>query len=435
MAFIEQRGKWLRIIFKYQGKRYTHSLHSPDGRTAQAIKGGVEKTILQLQQRLLTIPAGADVKDFILTGGQTVVRPAGAPAAVEEELTPPPEEPLTLARLTEQYTQTMAIGAIEDSSLETIRMHLRHFERTLGADCPLEELTLTKLQGHINKRAGEKGIRKKPLSPTTIKKEVASLRAAWNWGVQAGLLAAAFPSKGLKYPKTSEKPPFQTWQEIERQIAQGGLDEAGALELWDCLFLGLEEIEELLRYVQEHAVQPWVYPMFCFAAHTGARRSEMIRARRVDLDLDHGTFRIQEKKRSHSRRTSRRVPLSGFLAQVLGDWLRIHPGGPFLFAQSDHVFRSKKNRDAATAVTRDEAHDHFKRTLAGGRWRVLRGWHVLRHSFASNCALRGVDRGLINSWLGHQTKEMVQRYRHLFPHQEKRAIQLVFGRQAEVNQP
>jgi site-specific recombinase XerD len=58
---------------------------------------------------------------------------------------------------------------------------------------------------------------------------------------------------------------------------------------------------------------------------------------------------------------------------------------------------------------------------------VLRGWHVLRHSFASNAAMKGVDQRVINSWLGHQTEEMVQRYRHLFPDQERHAINLVFG--------
>ena len=31
-------------------------------------------------------------------------------------------------------------------------------------------------------------------------------------------------------------------------------------------------------------------------------------------------------------------------------------------------------------VTKDEAHDHFQRTLARSKWAVLRGFHVLRHS-------------------------------------------------------
>lgn len=79
-------------------------------------------------------------------------------------------------------------------------------------------------------------------------------------------------------------------------------------------------------------------------------------------------------------------------------------------------------------LTRDEANDHFKRMVAGTKWDKLRGWHVLRHSFASNCARQGIDQRLIDEWMGHQTEEMRKRYRHLFPDQQQQAIQSVFGK-------
>ncbi len=424
MAFLERRGDWFRLIFKYDGRRYTHSLHTQDERVAFALKGCVERTILQLQQRLLVAPDGGDLKEFILSGGQ-VAKPLSPRDLPREEVLRP--EPVTLGRFRERYLDTLSIGAVEESTYGTTAMHLRHVEKTLGEGFPLPSLSLADLQGHVNRRARQKGIRGRPLSPTTIKKEVATLWAAWNWGAQSGLLTGLFPHKGLKYPKATEKPPFQTWAEIERQISAGGLSPAEEQDLWDCLFLTLAEVEELLAFVKGAAVQPWVYPLFCFVAHTGARRSEAIRAKLADLDLDGGAVRIQERKRSHERHTSRRVPLSAFLAGVLRDWLVVHPGTPQLFCQQAGVFRSKKKRLAATPITRDEAHDHFKRTLAGSKWKVLRGYHVLRHSFASNCAMKGVDQRLINAWLGHQTEEMVQRYRHLFPTQERQALRAVFG--------
>jgi integrase len=118
--------------------------------------------------------------------------------------------------------------------------------------------------------------------------------------------------------------------------------------------------------------------------------------------------------------------LSAFVQTILRDWLAIHPGGQLLFCQAA-VVRSKKQRVAPIAVTADEAHDHFRRCQAGSRWAVLRGWHVLRHSFASNCAAVGIDQRIIDEWMGHQTEEMVRRYRHLFPDQQRKAIDLVFG--------
>jgi integrase len=75
----------------------------------------------------------------------------------------------------------------------------------------------------------------------------------------------------------------------------------------------------------------------------------------------------------------------------------------------------------------DEAHDHLRRSLRGSRWAVIRGWHIARHSFASNCAAKGIDQRLIDRWLGHTTDEMRRRYQHLIPHQEQQAIGAVFG--------
>src|SRR6516165_3861296 len=186
-------------------------------------------------------------------------------------------------------------------------------------------------------------------------------------------------------------------------------------------------IDELLAYVKEQARLPFLSPTFPFAAHTGARRSEMLRVRIDDLDLAGQTVLLREKKRTKEERTFRRVPLSPFLLGVLRDWLSAHPGGQHLFCQAAVVAYSKTKRSASTPVTRDEAHDHFKRTLADSQWKVLRGWHVFRHSFCSNCAAAGIDQRLIDAWVGHTTEEMRRRYRHLLPNQERQAIQTVFG--------
>ena len=136
---------------------------------------------------------------------------------------------------------------------------------------------------------------------------------------------------------------------------------------------------------------PWIYPLVCTAAHTGTRRSELLRIQIPDIDFDRNAILIHEKKRAKGKRTSRRVTITPILRQVLNDWLSVYPGGPWLFAQASAVFRSKSKRSAPTQVdARDECHDHFKRTLAGGKWKVLRGIHLLRHSFIS-CSRGGWD--------------------------------------------
>ena len=220
-----------------------------------------------------------------------------------------------------------------------------------------------------------------------------------------GLLTGKFPYKGLRYPKFTEKPPFQTWDQIQRRIKAGGLSDAEKRTLWDCLYLQSAETADLLAHVKARAAQPWVYPLFCFAAYTGTRRAEMLRVLVADVDFDGKTVLIREKKRAKGKTTTRRIPLTSLLARVLKDWLAVYPGGQYLFCQSPTVVRSKTKRMASTPITHDEAHDHFKRVVRGSKWDVLRGYHVLRHSFISACASKGIDQRLIDEWTGHATDE------------------------------
>src|SRR5690606_6527036 len=78
-------------------------------------------------------------------------------------------------------------------------------------------------------------------------------------------------------------------------------------------------------------------------------------------------------------------------------------------------------------ITRDMATYHLKACLRGTKWEVVKGWHALRHSFASNCAAAGVDERTINAWMRHSGEAMARRYRHLFPDAQRRDIERVFG--------
>jgi integrase len=277
------------------------------------------------------------------------------------------------------------------------------------------------LQAHIDRR------RKKGVSPVTLKKEIATLRACWNWAAHAGLLKGIFPSKGLRFPKESEKEPFRTFAEIEAIIVAENPDDERKDVLWEALYLTRAEVEEFLHYVQANGTLPWVYPMVALASYTGARRSEMLRMLTADADLAACVLTIREKKRVKGRRSTRTAPITPRLVQILRDWLAIKPDGPHLFCQAETVARSKTKRTSPTAITGDEAHDHFKRTVEGSKWSVMRGWHVLRHSFCSNMVAAGIDQRIIDEIMGHSTEEQRRRYRHLAPKVTAEAVKAVFG--------
>jgi integrase len=444
MATLERRNDHFRIIFFYKNKRYAQSLHTGDIKEAETLRGGIEERLMRLNQNLVELRPGADLVDYVVSGIN--IAEGERPAAQG-----PPPDKITFAKLRDAYLETHAHGAMEENSLSTVRLHLGHFAVSLGERFPMPDLKQDDLQAHVTKRS-QKKYRGKKLSPVTLRKEMASFRAVWNWGVDSGKLTGQFPNRGLKYPKYDEKLPFMTWHEIERKIAPD-MTQAEKAELWDCLYLRADELAQLLAFVKDHAAHPWIYPLFCFAAHTGTRRSEILRVLVSDVDFDASVVLVREKKRSRKQRTTRRVPLTPFLIGVLKEWIAAHPGGRHLFCHHGEVARSKKRskttghrndkerpsshngrmatvrkreKTAVGSLTRDEIHDHFKRTLAGSKWAVLRGMHALRHSFISACASKGVDQRLLDEWTGHSTEEQRRRYRHLYPTTQQEAIKGVF---------
>jgi integrase len=296
MAWLEQHptsGRF-KICFRWGGQQVKKTVKITKRSEAEAVRLRLEENIGLVERGRLQLPPEADIATFLLSDGKMT-----QPPKVE-----PSPKPLTWGELRDLYVAAHSYGAMETNSLQTVTMHLKHFVTTLGAQFPIGQLTLEDLQRHVERRA-KKQYRGRPLSPVTLRKEMASFRACWDWGVQAGKLKGTFPNRGLKYPKASEKPPFQTWEEIERQIARGGLTQMEQDDLWNCLFLTLPQIIEMLAYLREHARVPFLYPLFTFAAHTGARRSEMLRVRIEDLDLEGQTVLLREKKRSKEKRTYR----------------------------------------------------------------------------------------------------------------------------------
>jgi integrase len=437
MAALQLRSDRYRVIFRYHGKQHTLNLGRVSETEAAAKSAQVDYLLMRLKQGLIEVPAGIDIVDFVEHDGKMPLTPAPGPAP----------QVLSLADLRDRYLTTYA-SANENNTLGTAKIHFRHLSSTFGPQFPLPDLKPPDLQRHIDRRGSAS------VAPVTIRKEIATLGTAWNWANRTGLIATPYPNSGLVYPKTSEKPPFQTREEIERQVRRARLDEAAQSALWECLYLTLPDITALLDHVKTHAVHPWIYPMVCLAAHTGARRSELLRAQVSDVDFEGETILIHERKRQKGRRTTRRAPISPFLYGVLKAWLDEHPGGAHLFCHGDAVDRSRtrsrttghqapatrptslkgrrasvrlRDRPASGAISKDEAHDHLRRTLHRSPWEILRGWHVLRHSFVSCCASAGVDQRIIDEWVGHTTGEMRRRYRHLIPSIQKKAIRTVFG--------
>lgn len=441
MASLQRRGQVFSCIFCWNGKRHWFKIGAVSEKEAEAKAAQVDYLLMRLKQRLVEVPPGIDLVDFIQHDGKP-------PAPSEDVDAPSPRRPFTISNLRDRYLETHA-GAHEKSSLYTTRIHFKHLVRVLGEAAPIGEMKHADLQRYVEERAAT-------VSPATIRKEIQTLGTAWNWGKRMGFVGKDCPNRGLVYQKSDEKPPFQTIEEIERRLAAGGLNASQVSELWNSLYLRPSEVASLLEHVRENALHPWVHPLISTAAHTGMRRSELMRARIVDVDFQSNTVLIREKKRVKGQRSTRRAPLTPTLAKVLKEWLSVHPGGQHLFCHAEFVERSKKRSrttghqsekvrptslkgrkatvgerierpEIGGTLSEKETHDHLKRTLRGSRWAVVRGYHVLRHSFVSALAAAGVDQRIIDDIIGHSTEEQRRRYRHLTPDLKHEAVKNVFA--------
>ena len=82
--------------------------------------------------------------------------------------------------------------------------------------------------------------------------------------------------------------------------------------------------------------------MVVSAAHTGARRSELMGSRIDDIDFDAETVTIRDEKRVRGKRKTRVVPLSPVLKDTLWKWINgQHAGGQKTFHLPTDVARYK----------------------------------------------------------------------------------------------
>ena len=407
MAWLEREptGQF-HVRFRIGSRKFKRSLKTKSESEAETRRVRLEETIRLVESGRITVPADVDLPTYLLSDGR-LDHPMAVPDAVR------------LGDLFDEFTESLPEGSMEANSLYTAKIHMNHLRRTLGARFVARDLSLSDLQKHIRKRSTEKGIRGRRVSPTTIKKELTTFSSVWSWARLSGYVDGPFPNSGLRYPKTAEKPPFQTWKAIESQIARGHLSDEEQSDLWDCLFLSIDEITELLVHVAASRQPPWLHPMCCMAAFTGARRSEMLRSQISDFDFVNDTVVIREKKRSRSKRTTRVLPIAPGFREVIARWLDAQAATKFTFSHNGDC-----QEESATI---DASNHHLRQALSGSRWAKIRGWHMFRHSFISNCAACGIDQRIIDAWSGHQTEEMRRRYTHLFPDNQQDAIRLVFG--------
>ncbi|MFH1267633.1 MAG: site-specific integrase [Planctomycetota bacterium] len=406
MAHMSKKGDWFVARFTWDGKEYKKSLKTKDSGDAKAALREVENRLHDLHRGKVAIPPGVDSGDFIVWGN-------GAQRKGEPRAAAP-----TFVELTNAYLLAQK-GFKAESTVTTEGIHLKTAAAALGrlANAPVDQLRHRDLVAVLQTRLQQ-------VTDTTVKKERQTIIALFAWAVQQEILDSS-PAAGLPPIKADrDRPPFRTFEEVEEMLGQGGLNDAQAVELWECLYLTSAEIGEILGLAKS-ADEGFAYPMFALIAYTGIRRGEMLRLRWIDVDFRRGLVTARSLKQSRQKReTSRHIDLHPELASILEQFRRKRPKGQYVLGVGKSL----------APLTKSQANEAFRRVLRGTRWeqtmpsgrkKIIIGFHTFRHGFASNLAVQGIDQRIIDQWMGHTTEAMRRRYQHLFPQKLAESIRVL----------
>ena len=205
------------------------------------------------------------------------------------------------------------------------------------------------------------------LMPATVNRELALLKHMY--------------SKAIEWGKAKENPAKKV------ELLKG--------EVRRVRFLLPAEIHKLLSNCAED-----LRPIVTVAVNTGMRKGELLNLKWKDVNLEQGIISLLDTKNNERRD----IPMDETARKVFQDLDRT---GEYVFGKGDrHIFARRKSFDSAV---RESGISDFR-------------FHDLRHTFASNLVMEGVDIMTVKELMGHKTLDMTLRYAHLAPNHKTRAV-------------
>ncbi len=441
MAFLRKRGKKYSLSFKWRGKSYIKALDTTSEREAKRIKKDAETQLDRIKRG--RSPAASK----LLAEGFSIVDVLfGSPEVATRLDLQPEDSPLTIGDLYDGFLPHLktTVGfdqyANSESWIKKIRGFLKDNRRVM---------TLTKedLESYRKHRADGDGV-----GPTSINKELGSLKSAIKWGITTKKLTSD-PIDKWPSLKTTRQKSFEWKADIEAMVAdQSFKDESERRdfikELSLRMVLTAEDMKKLVTLAKEE-MRELVLPLMVVCS-SGIRRKEMVLIAKQDFDPGRGTIIVGSKKQSKKedltfrtivlptavakdlRKHHKSLPRSEkMLFPIFGEidmtygcrWVEYEQdakGKPKLDAEGRMIVKKDK-RGRPIPAKRKQPEDRrraekagrlMNKLVKGTAFELMNGWHCLRHSFISICVAKGLTWEQIRGWVGHVSPETTKLYTH-----------------------
>ena len=169
-------------------------------------------------------------------------------------------------------------------------------------------------------------------------------------------------------------------------------------------FLSIEEVHALVKEVQD---DPLLYLFTRLSLSTGARLESILHIQKKDFDLNHNRVTIKDLKNDNT--------YAGFYNDILKSELKtaiqdLHPND-YCVGGRDEPFPSRTIRRKMKPILDRLFNEGLDADDTKNRVVI----HTLRHTFASQLAIKGVPLIKIKRLMNHAKIEMTERYAKLAP--------------------
>jgi len=219
----------------------------------------------------------------------------------------------------------------------------------------------------------------KYISASTVNRQMGTLRGMFNKAVAWGKLQTN-PMKSVQFLKEPQ----------------------GRLR-----FLEKEEIVKLLANCNKN-----IRPIVVLALFTGMRRGEILGLKWHDIDVKRNIITLLDTKNGDKREVPMNEQVKTALIRV-----RKNPDSAYIFCEENGKPWQDIRKSFSTALKKSGI-NNFR-------------FHDLRHTFASQLVMSGVDLNTVRELMGHKDITMTLRYSHLAPSHKQQAVD-VLGKKMET---
>ena len=317
------------------------------------------------------------------------------------------KERLTLKQLISEHYSSWVIDN-RRSGKETIAIRTRAFKDFMNM--PVEEISILTIEQWRKKM---RQVNK--MKASSLNRQVTALKAAINWAVKREIIEANPIARlerlreedsetKIRYllPEERERL-FLALDERERRIQTERDNHNNWLE---------ERKKSVLPSLKQCSFADYLKPMIIVSLNTGIRRGSLFQLLWSDVDFHESILTIRPPSEKSSKLV--RIPMNETLSKTLVDW-KAQTGRE----GADLVFPSPR-----TGGVMDNCKRAWGGLLKTANIKKFR-WHDMRHDFASQLVMKGVDLNTVRELMGHTDINMTLKYAHLAPKVKRAAVNLL----------